>query len=97
MRPFRAADAIRAIKVSSWFPAHGAPVHLGIPQAIGIEDLAHPELGDPPEMKEDEFPVFWACGVTAAIGRAQRQPLAISHNPGCMLITNLLVEQLSLL
>ena len=37
MRPLRAADAIRAIQITSRFPAvHGAPVHLGDPALIGI-------------------------------------------------------------
>jgi uncharacterized protein YcsI (UPF0317 family) len=99
MRPFRAADAIRAIQISSRFPsAHGAPVHLGTPQAIGIEDLAHPEFGDAPEIEEDELPVFWACGVTPQLALLNANlSLAITHSPGCMLITDLLIEQLGLL
>ena len=33
MRPFLAADAIRAVQITSRFPAvHGAPVHLGDPR-----------------------------------------------------------------
>jgi len=41
MRPFKAADAIRAVQITSRFPAvHGAPVHLGHPHAIGIADIA---------------------------------------------------------
>ena len=37
MRPFRPADAIRAVQITSRFPAvHGAPVHLGHPHSIGI-------------------------------------------------------------
>ncbi|MGB1140742.1 MAG: putative hydro-lyase, partial [Halioglobus sp.] len=48
MRPFRAADAIRAIQICSRFPSvHGAPVHLGDPGQIGIADLARPDFGDP--------------------------------------------------
>jgi len=99
MRPFRAADAIRAVQISSRFPsAHGAPVHLGIPHAIGIEDLARPQFGDPPEMKQDELPVFWACGVTPQLALLNANlPLAMTHSPGCMLITDLLIEQLSLM
>ena len=38
MRPFAPADAIRAIQITSRFPAvHGAPVHLGLPEAIGMQ------------------------------------------------------------
>ena len=40
MRPFRPADAIRAIQVTSRFPmVHGAPIHIGHPHLIGIEDV----------------------------------------------------------
>ncbi len=40
MRPFKPKDAIRAVQITSRFPAvHGAPVHLGHPHAIGIKDL----------------------------------------------------------
>src|SRR3954452_25602980 len=40
MRPLKPADAIRAVQITSRFPAvHGAPVHLGHPNAIGIADI----------------------------------------------------------
>jgi uncharacterized protein YcsI (UPF0317 family) len=97
MRPFRAADAIRAIQITSRFPAvHGAPVHLGDPRLIGIEDLARPHYGDALAVEPDEIPVFWACGVTpqAAIA-ASRVPFAITHAPGAMLVTDLLNAQLA--
>lgn len=97
MRPFKAADAIRAIQVTSRFPAvHGAPVHLGDPALIGIRDLARPDYGDACEVQADEIPVFWACGVTpqAALEQA-RLPLAITHAPGCMLVTDLLNQRLA--
>ena len=44
MRPLRAVHAIRAIQITSRFPAvHGAPVHLGDPRLIGIEDIMKPD------------------------------------------------------
>jgi len=44
MRPFLPADAIRAIQITSRFPGvHGAPVHIGKPELIGIHDLARPD------------------------------------------------------
>ena len=47
MRPMNAADAIRAIQITSRFPAvHGAPVHVGDPALIGIRDLSQPDYGD---------------------------------------------------
>jgi uncharacterized protein YcsI (UPF0317 family) len=97
MRPLKAADAIRAVQITSRFPAvHGAPVHLGDPALIGIGDLQRPDYGDAVEVRADEIPVFWACGVTpqAALENA-RLPLAITHAPGCMLVTDLLNTQLA--
>ena len=47
MRPFKPADAIRAVQITSRFPSvHGAPVHLGHPHSIGIADIAKPDYGD---------------------------------------------------
>jgi uncharacterized protein YcsI (UPF0317 family) len=91
MRPFKAADAIRAVQITARYPAvHGAPVHLGRPDLIGIRDLAKPDYGDAVPVTDDEVPVFWACGVSpqAAIARA-KLPFAITHAPGCMLVTDL--------
>jgi uncharacterized protein YcsI (UPF0317 family) len=97
MRPLKPADAIRAIQITSRFPAvHGAPVHIGKPEAIGIHDLARPDYGDPVEIKDDELPVFWACGVTPqAIIAAARPDFAITHAPGCMLVTDLKNSRMS--
>ena len=48
MRALRPADAIRAIQITTRFPAvHGAPVHIGKPELIGIADLARPDYGEP--------------------------------------------------
>jgi len=90
MRPMTPKDAIRAIQITSRFPAvHGAPVHLGDASQIGIRDISQPDYGDPVEISADELPVFWACGVTpqAAIMSA-KIPFAITHAPGCMLVTD---------
>ncbi|MEZ5556683.1 putative hydro-lyase [Haliea sp.] len=99
MRPMRAADAIRAIQICTRFPAvHGAPVHLGDPSLIGIADLHHPDYGDAVTIAEDELPVFWACGVTPQVALEQaKPPLAITHSPGCMLVTDLRNSQLAVL
>ncbi len=90
MRPLKAADAIRAIQITSRFPSvHGAPVHIGRPDLIGIADISKPDYGDAVDVKDDELPVFWACGVTpqAVIG-AVKPEFAITHAPGCMLVTD---------
>ena len=97
MRPLKAADAIRAIQITSRFPAvHGAPVHLGDPALIGIADLSQPDYGDAVEVLPDELPMFWACGVTPQAALMQAKPeFCITHAPGAMLITDLLNQQLA--
>lgn len=97
MRPLKPVDAIRAIVITAALPAlHGAPVHLGDPQAIGIADLSTPDYGDAVPVETGEMAVFWACGVTpqAAI-MAARPPFAITHAPGRMLVTDLKNAQLA--
>jgi len=98
MRPLKPAQAIRAIQVTSRFPAvHGAPVHLGLPALIGIHDLGRPDYGDAVEVHSDELPVFWACGVTPqSVIAAARPGFAITHAPGSMLVTDLRNRQLAI-
>lgn len=97
MRPLSPADAIRAVQVTSRYPAvHGAPVHLGFPEQIGIHDLSRPDYGDPVRIDPGELPVFWACGVTPqAVLMATRPPIVITHSPGCMFLTDLRDEALA--
>jgi uncharacterized protein YcsI (UPF0317 family) len=99
MRPLKAADAIRAVQVTSRFPSvHGAPVHLGDPSLIGIADLNKPDYGDPVEIHEGEIPVFWACGVTPQSVIANIRPeFCITHAPGHMLVTDLLNSSISVI
>ncbi|MGE0700849.1 MAG: putative hydro-lyase [Hyphomicrobiaceae bacterium] len=99
MRPFVPADAIRAIQITSRFPAvHGAPVHIGLPEAIGIRDIARPDYGDAVEVRLGELPVFWACGVTPqAVIAAVEPELAITHAPGAMLVTDVRNSRLAAL
>ena len=96
MRPLRPADAIRAVQITSRYPdVHGAPVHLGLPEQIGIGDLSRPDFGDAVPIGDDEIPVFWACGTTPqAALMAARPPLAITHSPGCMFVTDVRDESL---
>jgi uncharacterized protein YcsI (UPF0317 family) len=98
MRPMKPADAIRAVQITARLPSvHGAPVHLGYPEQIGIADIARPDYGDAVPVARDELPVFWACGVTpqAAIAAA-KVPFAITHAPGYMLVTDLKNAQLAI-
>jgi uncharacterized protein YcsI (UPF0317 family) len=99
MRPFLAADAIRAVQICTRFPAvHGAPVHLGDPGLIGIEDISRPDYGDPVSLLDNELPVFWACGVTPQVALEQaKPPLCITHSPGSMLVTDLPNSRLAIL
>ncbi len=91
MRPLREEQVDEARAISAKFPqAHGAPIAVGDPSAIGITDLSQPDYGDPVEVKPGEVPVYWACGVTPQnVLRAARLPLCITHAPGHMLITDI--------
>jgi uncharacterized protein YcsI (UPF0317 family) len=90
MRPMKPADAIRAVQITTRFPSvHGAPVHIGKPELIGIADLMKPDYGDPVPINGDELPVFWACGVTPQSVVATVKPeFCITHYPGSMLVTD---------
>jgi uncharacterized protein YcsI (UPF0317 family) len=90
MRPVPAAQVVTAVQVTARMPeVHGAPVHVGAPQALGIGDLSAPDFGDPVESGPDDVPVFWACGVTPqAALMASRPPFAITHAPGHMFVTD---------
>ncbi|MFP5071825.1 putative hydro-lyase [Pseudonocardia nantongensis] len=95
MRPVPAGLVDTAVSVTTRYPAvHGAPVHVGWGgrdggSELGITDLDAPDYGDPVPMTDGEVPVFWACGVTPqAAVLESRLPLAITHEPGQMLITD---------
>lgn len=90
MRPIPYDQVVLATQISGSIPkVHGAPVHIGDPAQIGIRDLAHPDFGDPVDIREGEVPVFWACGVTPqSIVMHSKPPFAITHAPGCMLVTD---------
>lgn len=91
MRPLNRSNALRAIEISSRYPAaHGAPVHMGDPRQIGIKDLDNPDFGNPLPMADDEIPVFWACGVTPQVIVMGAKPdIAITHAPGHMFVADL--------
>lgn len=96
MRPMTPEQAILAAKITAEFPGvHGEPVHTGEPATIGIADLASPDYGDAVTIKSDEVPVYWACGVTPmeAIIRAKLD-IAVTHDPGHMLVTDVRDESL---
>ena len=97
MRPLPAAEIPRAVLITGrYVRAHGAPVHIGDPAAIGIRDLSRPDYGEPPMIAPGEVPVFWACGVTPqAVATAAGVELMITHAPGHMFVTDLPDEDLA--
>ena len=97
MRPMTPENAKRAYDITAKMPnVHGAPVHMGDPAEIGIEDIMKPDYGESVEIREGEIPVFWPCGVTpqAAVENA-KLPLVITHSPGHMFITDILNSELN--
>ncbi len=90
MRPLPHALVPKAVLITGQMPrVHGAPVHIGAPEAIGVKDLAHPDYGDAVTIREGEVPVFWPCGVTPQNVVMQSKPdFVITHAPGHMLITD---------
>lgn len=90
MRPVPAEQVADAVTVTARYPAvHGAPVHIGDPSALGIDDLDKPDYGDAVEVRAGEVPVFWGCGVTPQAAVVESRPsLAIAHAPGHMLVTD---------
>ena len=90
MRPIPAGLVADAVRITSRYPAvHGAPVHVGEPGLIGIDDLGAPDFGDAVDIPAGWVPVFWACGVTPqSIVMHSKPELAICHSPGKMLITD---------
>ena len=99
MRPIPEKDLVRTVQVTSRFPAvHGAPVQIGHPEAIGIQDIFKPDFGDAVTVREGEVPVFWACGVTPQAAAMQVKPeLMITHAPGYMFITDIKEEKFGVL
>lgn len=98
MRAVRAEHVARAVELTRAHPdAHGAPVHVGAPSAIGV-DLSRPIDGiGLTDIQPGETPLFWACGVSLERAIAHAGPdLAITHAPGHMLITDLLAARTAL-
>ncbi|WP_196596332.1 putative hydro-lyase [Pectinatus frisingensis] len=99
MRPMKPADAIRAIQITTRMPfVHGAPIHLGNPEMIGIKDIDKPDFGEPSKIYDGEIPVFWACGVTPqSIAMTVKPAFMITHAPGYMFITDIPNAQLAIM
>lgn len=90
MRPIPYDLVVKAVNVTAAMPrVHGAPIHIGCPENIGITDISKPDYGDAVTIKEGEVPVFWPCGVTPQNAvMAVKPSVAITHSPGHMFITD---------
>jgi uncharacterized protein YcsI (UPF0317 family) len=99
MRPIPESQVVRAIQVTSRFPAvHGAPVHIGDPARLGIRDIDKPDFGDAVTIRPGEVPVFWACGVTPqSVAMRAKPELMITHSPGHMLIGDIRDDELAVM
>ena len=97
MRPLPANQVVRAVEITTrYYKAHGSPIHIGNPEAIGIRNLDQPNYGDAVTIKDGEIPVFWACGVTTQLAVENAKPkLAITHTPGHMFVSDLRDEELT--
>ncbi|MBA2304988.1 MAG: putative hydro-lyase [Acidobacteria bacterium] len=90
MRAIPAPLVPTAIEVTARYRhAHGAPVHVGAAEQMGISKLEEPDFGESISMEPGDVPVFWACGVTPQIVAQQARPqFMISHFPACMFISD---------
>jgi len=88
MRPIHCTKVALSCIITSRYPGvHGEPVHIGYPEMIGIRNLAQIDYGDAVEVKKEEIPVFWACGVTPQnVLINAKLPFAVTHAPGYMFV-----------
>jgi uncharacterized protein YcsI (UPF0317 family) len=91
MRPIAEQRVELVRELSALYPhAHGAPIHVGDPAAIGISNLARPDYGEPVPIHAGEIPVFWGCGVTPqAVAVEAGVEFMITHEPSQMFLTDL--------
>lgn len=96
MRPIKKELLSKVFQLTAdYSKVHGLPIHVGHPKAIGIEDISKPDYGEFVEIKEDEWPVFWACGVTSErIVKSCVSDKFYTHAPGHMLISEMLTEHI---
>lgn len=102
MRSILKDQVARTFQVTSRYPAtHGAPVHVGDPRQIGINNLDDVDFGERTplsQLEPDEVPVFWGCGATPQVVALEAKPeFMISHCPGCMFITDVRLEEIGIL
>lgn len=97
MRPVPARLVSAAVLATARYPGvHGAPICVGRPETLGIKDLDRPDYGDPVRIKDDELPVFWACGVSGLSAVTHSgAAFAVTHAPGHMLVCDRRDEELA--
>jgi len=95
-------EATRAIQISSrHLLMHGAPVYIGKPEDIGINNLGQPDSFNPGRPKVDppednEIVMYWGCGITPqALAIETKIPFMITHYPASMFVTDHLAEEFS--
>lgn len=90
MRPVKKEKVVDACIITNHYPkVHGSPIHIGYPEMIGINNIFHPDYGSFIDIKDDEIPVFWPCGVTPEnVIKNIKLPFAITHSPGHMFVTD---------
>ena len=96
-------EAVRAVEITSRNPAaHGAPVFIGTPAAIGIDDITANYKGerlDYPPPQPDEIPMFWGNGNTCQTEEAAKRfalPLMIVHKGSYMFVSDKLTAELAI-
>ncbi|GAQ46679.1 DUF1445 domain protein [Aspergillus tubingensis] len=101
MRPYHESEVERVRDITRpYLATHGEPIAWGwdAVKRLGIRDIHDPDFGDKVEFGEGEVPVFWACGVTPqmAVEAAGEKidGLVFAHEPGHMLVTDWVVEDL---
>jgi len=97
MRPIPSHQVLRAVEITTrYHKAHGSPIHIGNPEAIGIKNLDCSDYGDAVTIKAGKVPVFWACGVTTQLAVENAKPeFAITHSPGHMFVSDMKDEELT--
>ena len=97
MRPMTPENAQKAYDITVKMPnVHGAPVHMGPAEEVGVKDVMKPDYGDAVDIYEGEIPVFWPCGVTPQAAVENAKPsIAITHAPGHMFITDIVNSELN--
>jgi uncharacterized protein YcsI (UPF0317 family) len=90
MRPIKIADLVEVVRITGKTPSgHGSPVHIGDPSRIGVKNALVCDIGESTIIKDDEVPVFWACGVTVASALQTAAPeLGFTHKPGHMYVAD---------